>query len=520
MLHPVIGRYKVIHWKYQQPNIISDFHFSSENCNFAVKNSETHLLMLKNKHIIGIVTILVALIYTGAIVFWHLYTPMGHLTIQAPGADNRPEGSARKADDVVIGEFFMRYAESTSTLKGQWPNFRGSDFTNIVHTNVEINLSSDFPVQWKIETGGGHAAPVIYNGKVYFLDYIEQLSSDALRCFDLETGTELWRRWYRVPMKRNHGFSRTIPVINDKYIITMGPKAHIMCCDPITGELKWTLDVLKQFDTQEPEWYSGQCPLIDDGQLIIAPSGSEILMAGIDLETGEIIWQTPNSAKSEMSHSSIMPMVLQGKKTYVYVGKGGNISGVSAEAADKGALLWNVVWRGASQISPSPVQLPSGDILLTGGYGAGGALMQVRNAGGKWSATITNQYRASEGLSSEQQTPIVYEQMVITIPPNDGGGRRGKLVAYSPSNIRTPIWESAADERFGYGPYYIIGNHLFAFKDNGELYIYKLEQSGMTFIRKQRIMDGRDAWGPLAYADGYLIVRDEYWVYCLKIAES
>jgi len=145
-------------------------------------------------------------------------------------------------------------------------------------------------------------------------------------------------------------------------------------------------------------------------------------------------------------------------------------------------------------------------------------LLQVKNADGKWSATITKQYKPSEGLSSEQQTPIFYEQMIITVLPKDGGGLRGKLVAYSPSNLRTPIWESAADERFGLGPYMIIGNHLFALKDDGELYIYQLELRKMTLVKKQRIMEGIDAWGPMAYSDGYLLVRDAHRFYCLKIA--
>jgi len=403
-----------------------------------------------------------------------------------------------------------------STLKGQWACFRGSDYKNIVHTNEKINFSVDFPVQWKVETGEGHAAPTIYNGLVYLLDYDEKLSSDMLRCFSLESGVELWRRWYRVPMKRNHGFSRTAPAVTDKYVVTIGPQAHVMCCDALSGKLKWTLDTRKYFDTEEPQWYAGQCPRIENSQLILAPAGKEILMVGIDCETGKFVWQTPNTLGYKMSHSSIMPMTLGGKKMYVYAGIGG-VCAVSAENADRGDLLWSVAWR-PSVIAPSPVQLSSDKIALTAGYGAGGALLQVKNANGKWSATITDQYKPSEGLASEQQTPILYEQMLITVLPKDGGGMRGKLVAYLPSNLRVPIWESAADERFGLGPYMVIGNHLFALKDDGELFVYKLEQKKMSLIKKQRVMEGHDAWGPMAYADGYLILRDSYWVYCLKIS--
>jgi outer membrane protein assembly factor BamB len=39
----------------------------------------------------------------------------------------------------------------------------------------------------------------------------------------------------------------------------------------------------------------------------------------------------------------------------------------------------------------------------------------------------------------------------------------------------------------------------------------------MKLIKKQRIMNGRDAWGPMAYADGYLLLRDADRVYGLKI---
>ena len=471
---------------------------------------------MKQKHIIRFVTALAALAYTGVIVFWHLYTPDYHLTIQEPGADNRPEGTARKADDVVIGEFFMRYAQSSPLLKGAWPCFRGGEYNNTAATGGTLNPLSDFSTIWKVETGEGHAAPAIYNGLVYLLDYDEKISSDMLRCFDLESGTELWRRWYRVPMKRNHGFSRTVPAVTDQYVVTIGPQAHVMCCDRITGEMKWSLDVQKHFETEVPFWYSGQCPRIENHQLIIAPAGKEVLMAGIDGATGEIVWQTPNTMGIKMSHSSIMPMTLSGKKTYVYAGIGG-VCGISAEAADRGALLWSVEKWKPSVIAPSPLQLSSTQIALTAGYGAGGALLQVTHTEGLWTATILDSYKPSEGLACEQQTPLLHDQMVITVLPKDGGGRRNKLVAYSPARLRTPIWESAADERFGFGPYMIIDNCLFALKDDGELYLYQLESKGMTLIKKQRIMEGIDAWGPMAYADGYLLLRDEHWVYCLKI---
>ncbi|MCC8133914.1 MAG: PQQ-like beta-propeller repeat protein [Tannerellaceae bacterium] len=273
----------------------------------------------------------------------------------------------------------------------------------------------------------------------------------------------------------------------------------------------------KNYVTEVPFWYTGQCPLVDGNTLVLAPAGEEILMTGVDCRTGEILWETPNTVGYKMSHSSVMLMTLGGKKNYIYTGVGG-VCGVSAETEDTGALLWNISKWQPSVVAPSPLQLSGNTIFLVAGYGTGGALLQVDRNGSVWTPTLVEQYKPSEGLSSEQQTPILYKDMIISVMPKDGGGLRGKLVCYSPSNLHSPVWSSAADERFGLGPYIIINNHLFVFKDDGELYVYEVENRGMKFIKKQQVIEnGADAWGPMAYADGYLIVRDAHTIKCLKI---
>ena len=477
---------------------------------------------MRNKHFIAnsqktvaAITIATVLIYIAVIVVWHLYTPRDHLDIQAPGADNRPEGMERSINDVLIGEFFMKYEDASSDLSEKWTCFRGEHTDNILVSSDKINYSGDdYPVLWSVETGEGHAAPVIYNGRFYFLDYVEELNSDALRCFSLETGKELWRRWYRSPMKRNHGFSRTIPSIGEGYIITIGPQGHVMCCDPVTGNLKWAIDTQKEYKSEIPFWYAGQCPYVDDEILILAPAGEEILMCGIDVHSGETVWVSPNTPKYKMSHSSVMPMTLSGKKIYVYAGIGG-VCGISAEEADRGELLWSTAQWQPSVIAPSPVQLSNNQIFAVAGYGSGGAMLRIDRQGSKWTATVTEQYKPSEGISSEQQTPIFYKNMLISIMPNDGGRMRNRLVCFSPSNLRQPIWVS--DERFGLGPYLVINNHLFLLNDDGELFVYEILQQSMKLVKRQRIMNGVDAWGPLAYADGVLIMRDEHQVVGAKI---
>lgn len=463
------------------------------------------------------ITAAVAGCYLLILIGWQLYTPHSELTTQEPGADNRPAELARSADDVKVGEYFMQYeAEAPVNMTDVWSSFRGNNRDNIVETSANISVSGDYPEMWSFTTGEGHAAPVIYKGRVYVLDYDETLMSDMLRCFSLDTGEELWRRWYRVRIKRNHGFSRTIPVVGEGYVITMGPSGHVMCCDPVTGEMKWARDIQKEYDTEVPFWYTGQCPLVDGDEVVFAPAGKDTLMVGMDIQTGTVKWATENSVNFKMSHSSIMPMELNGKKTYVYIGVGG-VCGVSAEGSDKGHLLWSTNKWQPSVVAPSPLRLSSNQIFLVAGYGNGGALLQVDGNGNNWKATILEQYKADKGLASEQQTPILYKGKIISILPKDGGGNRSKLVYYNPSNLHSPIWVSAQDERFGLGPYLVINDKLFAFNEDGVLYVYQIELNGMTLLKKQEIMEGVDAWGPMAYADGRLVLRDSHTVKCLKI---
>ena len=79
------------------------------------------------------------------------------------------------------------------------------------------------------------------------LDYDEEERADLLRCFSLEEGKELWKRGYHINLKRNHGMSRTIPAVTEEYIVTIGPRSHVMCVRRHDGEFLWGLNVEKEY---------------------------------------------------------------------------------------------------------------------------------------------------------------------------------------------------------------------------------------------------------------------------------
>ena len=452
------------------------------------------------------------------LIFWILYNPVSGMKTSLPGLDNRPDSNAISNEKVDIGEKFELFSSETSDLKGRWPRFRGTDFDNI--NKEKIKLIDKWPengpkIDWKVSLGEGHAAPVIQNGKVYILDYEEKKKTDALRCFSLETGKELWKRSYKVHVKRNHGMSRTVPAITDKYIVTIGPRGHVMCTNPVNGDLLWGLDMVKTYGAEIPFWYTGQCAFIDGDTAILA-TGGKALLIGVDCSSGKVVWESPNPDKWKMSHSSIMPMNFGGKKMYVYAAVGG-ICGISAEGADRGQILWKSSEFSPSVVAPSPILLDNDRILICAGYGAGSAVFQIKKNGNKFEAQLVTKYKPQEGIASEQQTPLLYKGYVLSVLPKDAGPGRNKLVCAKAGDCTKIIWTSGQEERFGLGPYIIADGKLFILNDDGTLTIAKASTDRFTILDQKRIIEGQDAWGPIAIADGRLLMRDSKTMVCIDM---
>jgi outer membrane protein assembly factor BamB len=450
--------------------------------------------------------------------FWFFHNPVKALAESIPGLDNRPVRTSR-SDSVIIGEYFT-CSDSlyTTSLKGKWPNFRGADHDNI--SKEIIKLIDKWPangpkILWEKELGEGHAAATIYNGRVYLLDYDERRERDILRCYSLVEGTELWRRGYYVKVKRNHGMSRTIPAVNDKYVVTMGPRCQVMCCDAVTGGLMWGMDPVRDYKATEPLWYTGQCPVIDQNVAVLAIGGTALLM-GVDCATGKVLWQTPNPDSLKMSHSSIVPMTIAGKKMYVYNALGG-LCGISAEEDDKGKLLWKSTDFNPNVIAPSPVYVGQNKIFVTAGYGAGAALIRINRNGESFSAQTLQLYKPSEGMASEQQTPIYKDGFVFNIQTKDAGTTRNQFVCCASNDFKKILWTSPSTERFGLGPYMVADNKFFIMNDEGEVTIARFSTRKFEVLDKTRVVDGQDTWGPFSLADGMLILRSSKKMVCVDI---
>ncbi len=463
------------------------------------------------------VTILLVLAGVISLGWWLATDPVSDFVTTQPGLDNRGEGGV--VADIDIGAVGETLASLETELTETWPRFRGEHFDNI--SSSTIPLIDKFPeegpdIKWSVSLGEGHAGAAIYKGVVYVLDYDEEQRADLLRAYALESGEKLWVRGYKINLKRNHGMSRTVPAVTEEHILTIGPRSHVMCVNRTDGTFNWGLNVEKEYGSEIPLWYTGQCPLIHDGKAIIAACGTALMVA-LDMETGEVLWETPNPHAWLMSHSSVMPFKFGGRMMYVYSAYGG-VCGVAADGPDAGAILWESTAWNHQVIAPSPVCMPDGKIYLTAGYGAGAMVLQLSASGGSYSVEVLNEYTPKEGLACEQQTPVEFKGHLLGILPKDAGPLRNQLVCVHPDNFNQVVWSSGQDKRFGLGPYMIADNKLFILSDDATLTIARPGIREYIELDSYRVLEGHDAWGPLAIADGYLVMRDSKTMVCLDIA--
>jgi outer membrane protein assembly factor BamB len=207
----------------------------------------------------------------------------------------------------------------------------------------------------------------------------------------------------------------------------------------------------------------------------------------------------------QMTHSSIATLDYNGQRMYVYCGSGG-VAGVSAT---DGHILWQTTdWTVSTATVPTPVPIGGGKILFTGGYGAGAAVLQVNGQGNAFTVSIVYKL-PPEIFGSDQQTPIFYGGYIYGVKSG------GELVCMDTSG--KPRWTSGV-RRFGLGPYLIADGLIYLLDDTGTLTMAQASPDAYKELGQIKILNGPDAWGPMALVNGLLIARDLTHMVCLDIS--
>ena len=463
---------------------------------------------LKDRKFIVALPAVVAALAVLALALWYARQDDGSLKVRIPGTDAPPGADPAALANPTLAGKVLKGDGQPASLSGAWPQFRGAERDGISReTNA---LARSWPATgprelWSVDAGEGYAGVAVRDGRVFLFDYDREKKQSALRCLSLADGKEVWRFAYPLSVKRNHGMTRTVPVVTDRFVIGMDPKCNVVCLDIATGELRWGLSLVREYGTIIPPWYTGQCPLVESNTVILAPGGPNALLLAVELETGKPLWQSPNPRGWNMTHSSVMPMTFAGRRSYVYCASGG----VAAVAANDGAPLWDTTdWKISIATVPSPVLLDDGRLFLSGGYNAGALMLQLKETAGK--VTPQTAFKlAPEIFGATQQTPILHEGHLYGVRPD------GQFVCLDLAG--KVAWASGSGAQFGLGPFLLANGVFFVMNDSGKVSLIEATPAGYKSLAEAQLLKGRESWGPFALASGRLIARDLTRIACFDV---
>jgi outer membrane protein assembly factor BamB len=419
----------------------------------------------------------------------------------------RPSAEARGLTTPVVVALCLALA--SPALTADWPQFRGPNRDGV---SAETGLLRAWPqggprILWSTAVGQGYAAAAIHGGRVYFNDYDESTGDFLVRCLTLAQGKELWRFKESRRIRPNHAITRTVPATDGKYVFSLDPKAVFHALDATTGREIWRKDLVQEYGSKIPPWYNGQCPLIERDRVVIAPAGKSALVVALDKAAGKELWRTPNPAGWLLSHSSPMPARLGGVDQYLF----NVLEGTVGVAAADGKRLWHFPFKFNLAVPPSPLVVDAERVYVTGPYDAGGAMFRVRKSAGGFT-TETVFVHAPTEWNSEVQTPIVFQKHMFAV----GKKKRGLFTCLDTGGKQ--VWTSDGRASFELGSF-ILADGMFLILEGktGMLRLVEASTAQYKELASAQVLNGPDVWGPLALADGKLVVRDLGRMVCLDL---
>jgi len=415
-----------------------------------------------------------------------------------------------------------------------WPQFLGPNRNSI---SPQKGLLRSWPekgpeVLWSVNVGIGYGGPVVKNGKVYLLDRDEDVG-DFMRCFDLQTGNELWKFSYDAPGTFPFPGSRSVPIVDDRHVYSCGPNGDLYCIDIQTHQPVWKKNVWKDFGGETlPTWGIAQCPVIYDDLLFIASQAPQAGVVAYHKLTGNVVWQTPPLGIVGYSNPKVVK--IDGEDQIVYITSSaqsrgnnqvtmGNVVGMDART---GKILWQYAkWDCPAQV---PCAVDAGDNrLLIAGELRATMLKITKKADGTFD--VSEVFKTEE-FGDETKTPLLYNGHFYALH-RAVSKREGMVCMNMEGKI---MWKTGRNPNFDFGSMVIADGLLLANDGYKTLYLIEPNPTAFKAISKVEILgegggktEGMESmvgsstqnYAPLALADGKLLIRDQYRLICLKVVE-
>jgi formylglycine-generating enzyme required for sulfatase activity/outer membrane protein assembly factor BamB len=399
--------------------------------------------------------------------------------------------------------------DASLTAAGEdWPRWRGprGDGTWQGPKLAERWPDKGLRCLWRQPIGGGYAAVVAAEGRVVTMDYRKQPEeAERVVCFDGATGKVLWEHPYRVGYKGlSYGNGpRAAPTIHDRKVYTLGAVGHLHCLDLASGNVLWSIDLVREQRARVPTWGFAAAPVIFE-ELLIVHVGAEPdgCLLALNRQTGKEVWRSlPDPA------GYATPIVIESHGAPQLVCWTPQAArGVHPRT---GQPLWTIPFEVTYGTSIATPIFQEGMVLVSSYYEGSKA---IRLGPAPTDAAVVWQdrrqlrglmaqplYRAGDGYLLDKQHGLTCFELATGKKVWDDGNR---LTPKGRNPQATLVWLGTTDRAL-------------ALNAEGDLVLVRLSPAGYQELARANIIGA--TWAHPAYAGGQVYARSDQELVCVAL---
>lgn len=419
---------------------------------------------------------------------------------------------------LVILLFFQ-----SCTQQSNWNQYLGPN-RNATIVDADANILSSWGEKgpkelWSFPLGEGYGGASIFDGEVFILDRIKG-EKDVLRCIDFASGEEKWNFSYEAKGELPYPGSRAVPTVDKKYIWSVGPHGDFYCLDKKTHQAVWHLNIKDEFEGESTQWGISQSPILYENLVIVAPHGKKGGVIALNKLNGELEWKSRPLSGSNY-HVSPTLANYGGIDQVIMIsaydrGDSTKTNEVVAFEAKSGEELWK--YNGLHSfaiISPATVvdekRLFFTDCSYNDNFGPVSIMVEIIKEGDDFSV---NEIFLTEEAGCKMHPAVFFEDYIYL----NSTGRPNKMVCLTMDG--EPVWDNDSIMGFEMGSLILVNDMIINQNGkNGDIYLIKPSPEGYKEMGKASFFSSKksQAWSPIAYSDGRIIVRDLEKMVCVDL---
>ncbi len=357
-----------------------------------------------------------------------------------------------------------------------WTQWRGPSRDGKVAGPTWPTKLSEDPLQptWTLPLGPSYSGPVVSADRVFVTETRDK-STKVVRALDRHPGKELWSHSWAGAMsvpfyaKSRGDWIRATPATNGKLVFVAGMRDVLVAVDAVTGKEQWSVDFVKYYGTGVPDFGLVCSPLLDGDAIFIQAANS---LVKLKQDTGEIIWRSFEGKPGVMSAGSFSSPVLatiHGQRQLVVQSRE-NLAGIDLES---GKVLWShpvPSYRGMNILTPTVF----GDAVFTSSHQNRSWLYSVAKTEG----AFTVQESWSNNAQGYMSTPVIIDGHAYL----HMGNQRFTCIDLKTG---TRVWNS--DSFGKYSSLVSQGDRILALDERGFLLLIKADPKGFQLLDQRKV---------------------------------